>query len=270
MDATDSSDSDFSDDLYAEEQQSDLLSSEDDEVPFASHGPLVHPDPEEVAIQRNFWNLCAIGFILDYRKFSVSHLQHIIDNAGRTRGKVSVVGRESCFYVLHFEFKEDLLHICNEGPWAVFGALLVLERWKPNLVLSHLQLNFISVWVQFHGLPSEYQYPELVEKMGQMMGILERVDWEDRLPRNIKFMRAKVRIDPWLPVIAGFMLRLDDGSRVWIRCNYERVHKLRTKCGLIGHSQGQCTHCMEDFEIMLFRQRLRIQDLHQVPPSSTV
>lgn len=79
---TDSSDSDFSDDLYAEEQQSDLLSSKDDEVPFARHGPLVHPDPEEVAIQSNFfWNLCAIGFILDYRKFSVSHLQHIIDNA---------------------------------------------------------------------------------------------------------------------------------------------------------------------------------------------
>lgn len=96
------------------------------------------------------------------------------------------------------------------------------------------------------------------------MGILERVDWEDRLPRNIRFTRAKVRIDPWLPVTAGFMLKLDDGSRVWIRCNYERVHKLCTKCGLIGHSRGQCTHCMEDIEIMLIRQRLRIQDLHQV------
>lgn len=57
---------------------------------------------------------------------------------------------------------------------------------------------------------------------------------------------------------------MDDGSRVWIRCNYERVHKLCTKCGLIGHSRGQCTHCMQDIEIMLFRQRLRIQDLHQV------
>ena len=100
--------------------------------------------------------------------------------------------------------------------------------------------------------------------MGQMMGILERVDWEDRLPRNIRFMRVKVRIDPWLLVIAGSMLRLDDGSRVWIRCRYERVHKLCTKCGLIGHSRGQCTHCMDDIEIMLFRQRLRIQDLHQV------
>ena len=132
------------------------------------------------------------------------------------------------------------------------------------MILSHLQLNFISIWVQFHYLPLEYQYTKLAEKMGQMMGILEKVDWEDRIPRNIRFMRVKVRIDPWLPVIASFMLRLDDGSRVWIRCRYERVHKLCTKCGLIGHSRSQCTHCMDDIEVMLFRQRLRIQDLHQV------
>lgn len=92
---------------------------------------------------------------------------------------------------------------------------------------------------------------------------MERVHWEDKIPSNIRFMRVKIRIDLWLPVIAGFTLRLDDGSRVWIRCRYERAHKLCTKCGLIGHTHGQCTHCMKDIEIMLYRQRLRIQDLHQ-------
>ena len=147
------------------------------------------------------------------------------------------------------------MKICIEGPWAVDGALLVLERWRPNLVIGNLQLNFISIWVQLHGLPLEYQYPELAEKMCQLMGIVERVDCEDKIPRNIRFMRVKVRIDPWLPVIAGFMLRLDDGSRIWIQCHYERVHKLCTRCGLIGHTRGQCTHNMEEVELMLFRQR---------------
>lgn len=133
---------------------------------------------------------------------------------------------------------EDLLHIFNEGPWVVDGALLVLERWRPNLVLNHLQLNYISVWVQLHGFPLEHQYPKLGERMGQLM---ERVDWEDKLPRNIRFMRIKVRIDPWLLVIAGFMLRLDDGFRVWIQCRYERVHKLCIRCGSIRHPQTMHT-----------------------------
>nr|POE48964.1 uncharacterized protein CFP56_49428 [Quercus suber] len=259
---TESSDSDVSDDLHEEELASDLLSTDEDEAPFARHGPVVVPNPEEVSIQRDFWSSCAIGFILDYRKFSVNRLQQIITSAWRIRGSVSVVGRESYCYIIHFEDLEDLNHICNEGPWAVDGALLVFEKWRPNLILSHLQLNYISVWVQLHGLPLEY--PELAEEMGQMMGILERVDWEDRVPRNIRFMRIKVRIDPRLPVFSGFMLRLDDGSRVWIQCRYERIHKLCTRCGLIGHTRGQCTHNMDDIEIMLYRQRLRIQDLHQV------
>ena len=59
--------------------------------------------------------------------------------------------------------------------------------------------------------------------MCQLMGIVERVNCEDKIPRNIRFMRVKVRIGPWLPVIARFMLKLDDGSRIWIRCHNERV-----------------------------------------------
>ena len=194
----------------------------------------------------------------------MNHLQQIITSSWRIRGSVFVVRRESYYYIIHFEDLEDLTHICSEGPWDVDGALLVLERWRPNLILSHLQLNYISVWDQLHGLPLEYQHLELAEKMDQMMGILERVDWVDRVPRNIRFMRIKVKIDSWLPVFFGFILRLDDGSRVWIQCRYEQIHKLCTRCGLIGHTRGQCTHSMDDIEIMLYRQRLRTQELHQV------
>uniref|UniRef100_A0A7N2RCH7 CCHC-type domain-containing protein n=1 Tax=Quercus lobata TaxID=97700 RepID=A0A7N2RCH7_QUELO len=255
---TESSESDVSDVPFASDVDSDLQSSEEDEVPFARHGPLLEADLEELCMQCEFWGHCAIGFILDYRRFSVSHLQHLISVAWRIRGAVKVVGRDSSFYILHFEYLEDLNHMCSEGPWSVDGALLVLEKWRPNLVISNLQVNYIAVWVQFHGLPVEYQYPELAERMGQCMGVFEKLDWEDRLPCNIRFMRARVRIDPWLPMVTGFMLRLDDGSRVWIQCRYERIHKLCIKCGIIGHTRGQCTHNMDDIEMMLVRQRFRI------------
>ena len=39
-----------------------------------------------------------------------------------------VVGRDSFFYLLHFEHMEDLDHMCKEGLWAVDGALLILEK----------------------------------------------------------------------------------------------------------------------------------------------
>ena len=71
-------------------------------------------------------------------------------------------------------------------------------------------------------------------------------------------------MDPWMPVFRGFMLRLDDGSRVWVQFRYECVHKLCTRCGLIGHSRGQCTQDMDEIERWIHRQRRRIQRIHQV------
>lgn len=112
---TDSSDSDINSDLLDKELESDLLPSDEDEVPFARHGPVVEPDSEDVVAQKEFWNHCAIGFRLDYRKFSVPRLQQLINS--------------------------------TKGPWAVDGTLLVLERWRPNLVIGNLQLNFITIWV---------------------------------------------------------------------------------------------------------------------------
>lgn len=111
---------------------------------------------EELANQREFWNSCAIGFILDYRKFLISHLQHILNAAWRLRGSVTIVGRDFYFYLLHFDLIEDLNDVCNDSPWAVDGALFVMERWRSNLVLERLQLNFVSLWGQIHGLPLEY------------------------------------------------------------------------------------------------------------------
>lgn len=107
-------------------------------VTIARHGPLLEADTEELTNQCEFWGHCAIGFILDYRRFSVSHLQHLISVAWRIRGAVNIVGRDSSFYILHFEFLEDLNHMCSEGPWSVDGALLILEKWRPNLVVSNL------------------------------------------------------------------------------------------------------------------------------------
>ena len=56
-----------------------------------------------------------------------------------------VVGRNSHYYILHFDVLDDLLYVYGEGPSAVDSALLVLEHWRNNLVLNGLQLNFLSL-----------------------------------------------------------------------------------------------------------------------------
>ena len=126
---------------------------EDPETPITRHGPIIHADPLELEHQRQFWYQCALGFFLDYRRFIVHHLQQTLNIAWRLRDRVIVVGREAYFYVLHFDSQEDLLHVREEGPWSVKGALLIVEKWRPNMVLDSLGLYKITIWEQLYGLP---------------------------------------------------------------------------------------------------------------------
>ena len=98
------------------------------------------------------------------------------------------MGKDSFSYLIHFESLEDPEHMCLKGPWSIDGAFLVLEKWQPNLVMNKMHLNFVSILVQLHGLPLEYQYPELAERIGQMIGLLRKLIRKNRLPRNIRFM----------------------------------------------------------------------------------
>ena len=65
-------------------------------------------------------------------------------------------------------------------------------------------------------------------------------------------------------MFSGFMLQLDDGTRTWIQCRCVRVHKLYTRCKLIGHTRGQCNESLAEVERLLIRQRNRIQRFHLV------
>ncbi|KAK7836351.1 hypothetical protein CFP56_022712 [Quercus suber] len=180
---------------------------------------------DSVSLERNkvLWRHCLVGYLLDERRFSIRRMQSILNSAWRLRGSIRIVGRQESYYIIHFEYPTDQEYILCEGPWFVDGALLVVEQWTPNLALNQIQLTFFTTWVQVHNLPLEYHDTDLAHFMAHF-------------PRNICFLRLQVRIDPWLPLVARFILKRDDGQYMWIECRYECIFKICKKCGLIGHS----------------------------------
>ena len=114
---TESSESNFSAEKY--DGDLDMADSSNGELnlhaPFACHGPIIKANPQDLALQRDYWSMCAIAFLLDYRRFSVAHLQHLINSVWHIRGNVTAVGRDSHYYILHFDVLDDLLYACGEG-----------------------------------------------------------------------------------------------------------------------------------------------------------
>ncbi|KAF7844045.1 Zinc knuckle CX2CX4HX4C [Senna tora] len=121
-------------------------------APFPGRAPVIHIDMQIVAQNRDFWEHCFIGFLIDKRKFRVSRLQYIINISCHLMGRV---GRR---YVIYFEHLDDLYFMYSGGPWSVHSALLklgalagtVLEvDWAP-IMPKNLRLMRIRVMVPIH------------------------------------------------------------------------------------------------------------------------
>lgn len=106
---------------------------EDPKTPITKHDLIIHAVPMEIEHQRQFWYHCALGFILDYRRFIVHHLQQTLNSAWRLKDQVTMVGREAYFYVLHLK------------AWKTFCMYVkrVIGQWKEH---SSLKRNGDQTW----------------------------------------------------------------------------------------------------------------------------
>ena len=75
-----------------------------------------------------------------------------------------------------------------------------------------------------------------------MIGHVTQVDWDNVIPKNIRFMRTRVWIELGAPLLAGCMMRRDDGVMAWVGFRYESVNKVCKRCGIIEHSAPYCPH----------------------------
>ncbi|OMO87035.1 hypothetical protein CCACVL1_09301 [Corchorus capsularis] len=110
----------------------------------------------------------------------------------------------------------------QESPWLLDGGMLVVEPWRPNTALRDVEVRHTNMWVQLWGMPLEYFQEEIAVSLAQVIGPVERVDWDNT---NIRFMRVEVLVDLTRPLIPDCSMVRDDGVRERVRFRYERVEK---------------------------------------------
>ncbi|GMP40715.1 hypothetical protein CsSME_00011052 [Camellia sinensis var. sinensis] len=79
------------------------------------------------------------GYLLDCQ-FVTYLMQHFIDEHWRALSGVEVAGHRGNFYIFRFASEADMHRVVAQGPYAVAGALLIIEYGRPNLVLEHLKI----------------------------------------------------------------------------------------------------------------------------------
>lgn len=116
--------------------------------------------------------------------------------------------------------------------------------------------------MEFWGLPLEYQLPHVARRLAALVGHFLESDWAPQMPRNIRFLRAKVRIRIDEPLLMGTMISLDSGGFAWVTIRYERVFKLCRNCGRIGHSYPHCPWTDEEITEAIDEQMNRLEHIN--------
>lgn len=92
------------------------------------------------------------------------------------------------------------------------GYVMSLKRWEPHKLITEIDFNKCSFWIQIHNLPVPLPLPKRslanVERIAVVLGELIDMDREDiDCPFMRNYVRMRVSIDFNKPLKRGFMLK---------------------------------------------------------------
>lgn len=171
-----------------------------------------------------------IGKMLPYN-FFVEHLRL----RWQVQGEMEVIDIGNDFYVVKLSLLEERARVLSEGTWVIAGHYLSVQSWKSNFDPFQDTIKSMAVWIRLPFLPFEYYQPQLLFKIGNLVGKTLKVDWATEFAQLGKFARLCVELDVTKPLIPKVVI----GSKIQ-KVEYEGLGIVYFCCGCIGHHVDSC------------------------------
>ncbi|GLT67140.1 hypothetical protein SLA2020_394690 [Shorea laevis] len=141
------------------------------------------------------------------------------------------------FFLVRFQVLEDLNRVIFGGPWFVGPFFLTIRRWEPNFDPAEAvkSMTTTAVWARLPNLSADHYDPDTLQKIGNKVGTLLRVDAHTAHHTRGQYARICVQIDLSQPVAK--VVRIGKKRQ---KVAYEGINALCFNCGRIGHRNGQC------------------------------
>ncbi|KAE8726828.1 hypothetical protein F3Y22_tig00006038pilonHSYRG00002 [Hibiscus syriacus] len=125
--------------------------------------------------------------------------------------------------------------ILMEGPWKIMDHYITVQRWRPNFVVANASIPSTTVWIHIPGLPIEYFEESVLCNLGRLVGKHLKIDYHTAWSTRGRFARICVEIDLNTPLLSKVRI----GNKVY-NIEYEVMHSICFKCGVVGHRATDC------------------------------
>ncbi|XP_048494798.1 uncharacterized protein LOC125494935 [Beta vulgaris subsp. vulgaris] len=228
--------------IFQVDDDADL--SDDDELPAGMvddpRCPAILLSKEEKRRLRQPWKHALIIKMFN-GKVGYMSLMKRLKRKWELKGGVTLTDIGHEFFIARFSCLDDYNHVLSQGPWMLDDNYLTIRKWVPNFIPTDQPMRFLTAWVRIPHLSVEYFDQEFLEKIGNKIGKVTRIDQNTVLAQRGQFTRLSVEIDLEKPLLSKFWFK----GKVW-RIQYEGLRMICFKCGKIGHQEEQCTNLHHD------------------------
>ncbi|KAB5560806.1 hypothetical protein DKX38_005763 [Salix brachista] len=148
------------------------------------------------------------------------------------KGPMTLIDLENNFFIVKFLLEEVMKHVLTGGPWQVVGQYVTTQRWKPGFDPKEEKITHMTAWVRINGLNVEFFRFDVLEKIGNLIGLTVKVDPHTMSQSRGKFARICVELDISKPLTPFIEV---EGRTYGVV--YEGIQVICFECGHYGHGK---------------------------------
>jgi len=199
-------------------------------------------DEAEVEMVKSEWSL--IGKVLSLKPVHVMTIIRAMKPAwGNPKGlEIRSVGdKKDNLFIADFEGQVEKDWALDCSPWMIGRYAVILQSYDARLRPSDVCFDRMSIWARVLNLPFGWMNAKKGDKVARSIGVVEKLDINEKGKASGSFLRARVAIELNKPLRRGLFLRDEvKQENAWYEIQYEKLPFFCKSCGILGHFELDC------------------------------
>lgn len=182
-----------------------------------------------------------VGRFLTEKNINFPVMQSVLASLWRPKEGMEIHDIGGYRYSFVFFHIMDLRKVIEGGPWSFEQNLLVYHKMQEMEDAHQVVLNEVEVWVQVHDIPKGFISENILMSIGGSIGKYVKSDSANFDGTWKAYVRIRVILNIEKPLKRRMKIKREGGNWSWVNFKYERMGNFCFVCGIIGHTESECS-----------------------------